>query len=73
MLTVLIAIAKPFTVYPQPDAAMIFPDVPRCSPMRVPFELSPTEYTDISWTVNGTIESLESSFHSPLCRYHSYP
>ncbi len=58
--------SETLTVYPQPEAAMLFPDVPRCSPMRVPFEFSPTEYTDVNWSVNGAIESLESSFTHPF-------
>ncbi|MEM6633593.1 MAG: PKD domain-containing protein, partial [Bacteroidota bacterium] len=50
------------TVYPQPNAEMLFPDVPRCSPMFVPFDLVPSTYTDILWYVNGEVEERDESF-----------
>ena len=54
------------TIYPQPQAEMLFPDVPRCSPMQVPFEFVPAEYTEVTWSVNGNIESRASSFTHPF-------
>jgi len=40
-------------IYPMPEAAIQFPDVSLCAPMEVPFTISPTDYTDITWRVNG--------------------
>ena len=65
--------ADSVSIYPQPEASIQFPEVSLCTPMEVPFSIAPTDYTDITWSLDGLIlsdsEAFTYSFLAPDTTY----